>query len=283
MPELSPNVLLDDLMFPEGPRWHEDRLWFSDMHAHEVVAVDMAGVRETIVDVPNQPSGLGWLPDGRLLVVSMTDRKLMRQDPNGLVEAGDLSGLAAFHCNDMVVDSLGRAYVGNFGSDIFTGAEAKPTNVVMVTPQGEVRSVADDLEFPNGTVITPDGGTMIVAETRGRRLTASDIESGGSLSGRRVWAELDVPPDGICLDAEGCIWVAAPGNPGGFVRVAEGGEVRQRIDLTERGGFACMLGGPDRRTLFMLEAFASNPDRIRGAGNGRIRTVRVDVPGAGWP
>ncbi len=283
MPELNPEVLLDNLMFPEGPRWREDRLWFSDMHAHEVVAVDMAGARETIVNVPNQPSGLGWLPDGRLLVVSMTDRKLMRLDPDGLNEAADLSDLAPFHCNDMVVDSLGRAYVGNFGSDIFTGAEAKPTNLVMVTPQGEVRSVAGDLEFPNGTAITPDGGTMIVAETRGRRLTAFDIESDGSLSGRRVWAELDVPPDGICLDAEGCIWVAAPGNPGAFVRVAEGGEVRQRIDLAERGGFACMLGGPDRRTLFMVEAFASNPDRIKGPGNGRIRTVRVEVPGAGWP
>ena len=283
MSELKPEVLLDDLMFPEGPRWHDGRLWFSDMHAHEVVAVDMEGNRETIVEVPNQPSGLGWLPDGRMLVVSMTDRRLMRLDADGLVEAGDMSSLAPFHCNDMVVDSQGRAYVGNFGSDIFTGEEAKSTNLVMVTPGEEARSVADDLMFPNGTVITPDGRTMIVAETRGRRLTAFDIESDGSLSGRRVWAELDVPPDGICLDAENCIWVAAPGNPGAFVRVAEGGEVKQRIDLAERGGFACMLGGPDRRTLLMLEAHAANPDRIRGRGNGRITMVRVDVPGVGLP
>ena len=270
-------------MFPEGPRWHEGRLWFSDMHAHEVVAVDMDGNRETIVEVPTWPSGLGWLPDGRMLVVSMTDRKLLRLDPDGLVEAGDMNEFATFHCNDMVVDGQGRAYVGNFGADIFSGQEPQNANLVMVTPDGKAQVAASDLMFPNGTVITPDGGTLIVAETRGSRLTAFDVANDGSLSNRRVWAELDVFPDGICLDAENCIWVAAPRSPGAFVRVAEGGEVRDRIDLEERGGFACMLGGPDRRTLFMLEAMSSNPDQIEGPGNGQIRTVEVEVPGVGWP
>ncbi|MDP6452535.1 MAG: SMP-30/gluconolactonase/LRE family protein [SAR202 cluster bacterium] len=283
MPNSTPEILLGDLMFPEGPRWHEGRLWFSDMHAHEVVAVDMEGNRETIAEVPTWPSGLGWLPDGRMLVVSMTDRKLLRLDPDGLVEAGDMSEFATFHCNDMVVDGQGRAYVGNFGADIFSGQKPRNANLVMVTPEGQASVAATDLMFPNGTVITPDGGTMIVAETRGQRLTAFDVADDGSLSNRRVWAELDVWPDGICLDAENCIWVAAPRAPGAFVRVAEGGEVRDRIDLEDRGGFACMLGGPERRTLFMLEAFGSNPDQIEGPGNGQIRTVEVEVPGVGWP
>ena len=283
MPNGEPELLLDGLLFPEGPRWHDERLWFSDMHAHEVVAVDLAGNRETIVEVPNQPSGLGWLPDGRMLVVSMTDRKLLRLDREGLVEVAGLGDLASFHCNDMVVDGQGRAYVGNFGSDIYEGQERQDANLVMVTPGGEARIVASGLMFPNGTVVTPDGGTLIVAESMGRRLTAFDIQDDGSLSNRRVWAELDVPPDGICLDTENCVWVAAPGNPGSFVRVAQGGEVQDRISLEHRGGFACALGGPDRRTLFLLEAFASNPARIRDRTNGQIRIVEVEVPGAGWP
>lgn len=284
MAQRSPRVLLDGLVFPEGPRWHEGRLWFSDMHAYEVVAVDLEGRRETIVEVPNQPSGLGWLPDGRLLVVSMTDRKLLRLDPGGLAVHADLSDLAPFHCNDMVVDAQGRAYVGNFGFNTFAGEEPRATCLIMVSPDGEARVVADGLLFPNGTVITPDGGTLIVAESRGRRLTAFAVSPDGLLSNPRVWAQLDVPPDGICLDAEGCIWVAVPTNPGGFIRVTEGGEIKERIDLADRGGFACMLGGADRRTLFLLEAFTSRPDAMRERrGNGRIRVVEVDVPGTGLP
>ena len=283
MADYTPRPLLDNLVFPEGPRWHQGRLWFSDMHAHEVVAVGLEGKRETIAEVPNQPSGLGWLPDGRLLVVSMTDRKLLSLESGGLIEFADMSELTPFQCNDMVVDATGRAYVGNFGVARLGGSEPMPTTLILVTPQGEPRVVADGLMFPNGTVVTPDGRTLIVAESRGRRLTAFDVEDDGSLANRRVWAELDGPPDGICLDTEGCIWVAVPGSPGRFMRVAEGGKVRDRIDLEERGGFACMLGGPERRTLFMLEAFAANPERIRGPGNGRIRTVEVAVPGTGWP
>lgn len=280
---LTPTILLDDLMFPEGPRWHGGKFWFSDMHAHEVVSVDLTGRRETVVSVPNQPSGLGWLPDGRLLVVSMTDRKVMRLDPAGLVEHAGLSAFATFHCNDMVVDAQGRAYVGNFGSDIFTGQAPAAAILVLVTPDGAARVVAADLMFPNGMVITPGGRTLIVAETFGRRLTAFDIAADGSLSNRRVWAQLDVPPDGICLDAENCIWVAVPANPGAFIRVAEGGAIKDRIDVEDRGAYACALGGPQRRTLLMLEAVTATPADIRGRGNGRLRTVEVGVPGAGLP
>ena len=275
-------VLLDGLVFPEGPRWFEGRLWFSDMHAHEVVAVDLDGRRETIVEVPNQPSGLGWLPDGRLLIVSMVDRKLLRLDPDGLYEVADLSALAPFHCNDMVVDAAGNAYVGNFGFDLGAGEEPRTTTMVRVTPDGEASVAADDLMFPNGTVITPDGKTLIVGESWGRRLTAFDVEGDGSLTNRRVWADLGEPPDGICLDAEGCVWVAVPTLPGAVARVAEGGEVRERIDVAEFGVYACMLGGPERKTLFTLEAKTSAPEP--GAPRtARIRAFEVEVGGAGLP
>ena len=291
MGERTPTVLLDDLWFGEGPRWHEGRLWFSDMHAHEVAAVTPEGERERIVSVDGRPSGLGWLPDGRLLVVSMEDRKILRLDPGGLVEYADLSALATWHCNDMVVDSQGRAYVGNFGSEMGDVS----ANLVLVSPDGAVRVVAEDLAFPNGSVITPDGSTLIVAETWGLRLTAFDIQADGSLADRRLWAELDVPPDGICLDAEGAIWVAAitfePDGmgadvelaSGGFVRVAEGGAELARIASRDRSGFACMLGGPDGRTLFMIEAREHDVAKMDGPGNGRIRVVQVDAPRAGLP
>ena len=275
-------VLLNGLVFPEGPRWHEGRLWFSDMHAHEVVAVDMDGNRETIVEVPQQPSGLGWLPDGRLLVVSMVDRKLLRLDPDGLYEVADISQYAPYHCNDMVVDAEGNAYIGNFGFNFQEGESPRATTIVLVTPDGDARVVADDIEFPNGTVITPDGKTLIVGESMGQRLTAFDIEPDGSLSNQRVWADHGFPPDGICLDAEGCIWVAVP-RPGGFLRVAEGGDVRARVDLEGWGGYACMLGGDEGRTLFLLEALTATPEEMSGRGNGRIRTMEVDAPRAGLP
>lgn len=279
-------VLLDGLVFPEGPRWYEGRLWFSDMHAHEVVAVDLDGVRETIVEVPNQPSGLGWLPDGRLLIVSMTDRKLLRLDPDGLYEVADVSAHAPWHCNDMVVDAEGNAYIGNFGFDLAAQAEPRATTIVRVTPDGEASVVADGLEFPNGTVITPDGKTLIVGESWGRRLTAFDIADDGSLTNRRVWADLAKngvgPPDGICLDAEGCIWVAVPTLPGAAARVAEGGEVVERIEVEEFGVYACMLGGPERKTLFTLEAKTSQPEP-GDPRTARIRAFEVEVGGAGLP
>ena len=280
---VAPELLLDGLIFPEGPRWRDGRLWFSDMHAHEVVAVDARGDRETIVEVPGRPSGLGWLPDGRLLVVSMEDRRVLRLDAGRLSEHADLSALAEFHLNDMVVDARGRAYVGNFGFDLHGGARTRRTCLLLVPPDGPPRVVAEDLAFPNGSVVTPDGATLIVAESFGKALTAFDIEPDGGLARRRIWATLDFNPDGIALDAEGCIWCANPIAPGGFRRVAPGGEIVQRIDLPDRGGFACALGGADRRTLFLLEAIEPSPHENPQRGNGRIRTLRVDVPGAGIP
>jgi len=191
-------ILLDGLLFPEGPRWHEEKLWFSDMQGLHVMTVDLDGNTEKIVKVQSSPSGLGWLPDGRLLVVSMTDRRLLRLDGIELVEIADLRDLASFHCNDMVVDKLGRAYIGNFGFDLSAGAPIEPAEIVMVSPDGTARVVAQDLYFPNGTVITPDDRTLIVAETWGNCLTAFDIESDGTLKNRRIWAKLnDVYPDGI--------------------------------------------------------------------------------------
>jgi sugar lactone lactonase YvrE len=273
-------VVLDGLAFPEGPRWHEDRLWFSDMHAHEVLALDPStGVVETIVEVPRCPSGLGWLPDGTLLVVSMEDRMLMRYDGDRLQRHADLSPWATFHCNDMVVDAQGRAYVGNFGFDLHSRADPTPAVMVRVDPDGTAQPVADDLQFPNGTVITPDGSTLVVGESWGGRLTAFDIAADGSLSNRRVWAQLDgAVPDGICLDAEGAIWVASPLS-NEVVRVREGGEVTERVAL-DRGAFACMLGGT---TLYVCTAQSSDPVESAQQRSGRIESIEVSVPGAGLP
>jgi sugar lactone lactonase YvrE len=278
----TPELLLQGLMFPEGPRWRDGRLYFSDMYAHEVVAVDLDGTRETVVRVATQPSGLGWLPDGRMLIVSMVDRKVLRLEGEALVEHADLSDIATFHTNDMVVDAQGRAYVGNFGFDLNGGGKVCAARLACVTPDGQARVVADDLMFPNGMVITPDAKTLIVGESFGGRLTAFEIAGDGSLSQRRVWADLGTPPDGICLDDEGCVWVAVPMNPGAFLRVAEGGRIRERIALDTDGAFACMLGGPRDKTLFLLEAHTSNPAEM-APGNGRIRMVEVDVARAGRP
>ena len=275
-------VLLDGLVFPEGPRWHEGKLWFSDMHAHRVMTVDLDGKVETIVEVPQQPSGLGWLPDGRLLVVSMSDRRLLRLDPDGLTEAANLGDLVSYPLNDMVVDQQGRAYIGNFGFDLHNQEPFAPAEIILVTPDGRARIVADNLAFPNGSVITPDMDTFIVGESRGRCLTAYDIEPDGSLSHRRIWAQLEgALPDGISLDAEGAIWVASPISSE-VLRVHEGGEVSQRIKITTQA-FACMLGGQDRRTLFILTAESSNREKAKESVSGRIEIVEVEVPGAGLP
>ena len=275
-------VLLDGLVFPEGPRWRNGRLWFSDIHAHRVMTVDLNGYAETVVEVPGRPSGLGWLPDGRLLIVSMTDRHLLRLDSTGLAVVADLRALVSGDCNDMVVDRQGRAYIGNVGFDFIAGQGYAPGEIVMVTPDGKARVVAADMAFPNGTVITPDGRTLIVGESLGFRLTAFDIEPDGTLARRRVWAQLDkAVPDGICLDAEGAIWVASPVSAE-VLRVREGGEVTDRIPVDTQA-FACMLGGPDRRTLFVLTAVTWHPEEARAHATGRIEVVEVDVPGAGLP
>jgi sugar lactone lactonase YvrE len=280
----SGRILLDGLAFPEGPRWHEGRLWFSDMHSCVVIAVDEDGQREDIVRVDACPSGLGWLPDGRLLVVSMNDRRLLCLEADGsLREVADLSGLAKFHCNDMVVDREGRAYVGNFGFDFTSGDKPATTDLILVTPEGQARIVAKDLAFPNGTVITDDGNTLIVGESFGAKLSAFDIEADGALSNRRVWAELTgAVPDGICLDAAGAIWVASPASAE-VLRVVEGGEVTDRISVAPHQAFACMLGGSDGKTLFVCTAGSADAAVCIENRDGRIETFSVDVERAGLP
>lgn len=280
--------LAGGVRFGEGPRWHAGELWFSDMYDHAVKTVDATGRVEVKLEIPGQPSGLGWLPDGRLLVVSMLDRCVLRLETDRLVVHADLSEIATFHCNDMVVDADGRAYVGNFGFDLHHAEStrdfsiAAPAALAVVEPDGRVGVAATDLLFPNGTVITPDGSTLVIAESMGRRLTAFDRAADGSLSGRRVWADLgERLPDGICLDADGAIWVADAGSPS-CVRVAEGGEVLDVIDTGDHC-FACMLGGPAGTTLFMLTSASSHPDRIAAAPTGRVLVTEVSSPRAGRP
>ena len=284
-------TLLDGLSFGEGPRWHQGRLWFSDFYRHEVVAVDLDGNRERIVEVPQQPSGLGWLPDGDLLVVSMLDRKLLRFDGSTLSEHGDLGNFATGPCNDMVVDAEGRAYVGNFGFDRHRGEQPRDAMLTLVDADGRVSVAADGLAFPNGTVITPDGSTLIVGETLANRLTAFDRDSAtGRLSNRRVWADLSGDatttgphyPDGICLDAEGAIWVTDPRGDA-VLRVHEGGAISDWVPTGEgRFSFAAMLGGVDGRTLFVVTNTGSGPDNVTRS-DGRIEITTVEVPGAGRP
>lgn len=276
-------VVADGLRFGEGPRWHDGRLWFSDMHAGWVCALAPDGTLERVVEVEHEPSGLGWLPDGRLLVVSMQDRRLLRREADGsLVTHGDLSAFATFHCNDMVAAADGTAWVGNFGFDLHGGGEPCTANLIRVDPDGTVSLAAEELMFPNGTVITPDGATLIVGESFAGRLTAFEIAPDRSLTNRRVWAQLPEGkvPDGICLDAEGGIWVASPTSDD-CLRVLEGGEVTDVVEL-DRGAFACMLGDDDRRTLYICTAKDSDPAKT-DARTARIERVRVDVPGAGLP
>ncbi|MEM7403776.1 MAG: SMP-30/gluconolactonase/LRE family protein [Pseudomonadota bacterium] len=270
------------LSFPEGPRWHAGALYFSDFYTQSVHRLTPEGVLTTVAVVERQPSGLGWLPDGRLLVVSMLDRRVLRQEPDGtLVEHADLSAVATWHCNDMVVDGTGRAYVGNFGFDTHGEAEPRGADLSCVLPDGQVSVAARDLQFPNGTVVTPDGQTLVIGETRGRCLTAFDIAPDGTLSGRREWADLGRHfPDGIALDAEGAIWVADPRN-NCVIRVHEGGHISARFDL-DRGAYACALGGEERRTLYVCAATGSG-EHARQRRDGQILAFRVDVPGAGWP
>ena len=284
-------ILAEGLYFGEGPRWRDGRLWFSDFHAHAVKSVSLAGDVRTEVELNDQPSGLGWTPDGALLVVSMVRRQLLiRRGDGALAVHADLARVAAGHCNDMVVDAQGRAYVGNFGFDFgariaahgMQGAmvDAPTAKLALVLPDGEVRAAAEGLHFPNGSVITPDGRTLIVAETLASCLTAFDIGPDGDLSNRRVWAPTPGAPDGIALDAAGAIWVASPGGQG-CVRIAEGGEVLGAVDPGQPC-YACMLGGDDGRTLFMLTAppMGQNP---AAAPLGKVSVATVDVPHAGLP
>lgn len=285
-------VLTGGLYFGEGPRWHEGRLWFSDFYDHAVKSMDATGRVRVEHRFDDQPSGLGWLPDGRLLVVSMRERKVLRQEGDGFVLHADLSGLAPHLCNDMVVDGVGRAWVGNFGFDLDAAmerggpeavlADHPTTNLVRVDPDGSVHLASAAMHFPNGSVVTPDGKTLIVAETLGMCLTAFDIEPDGGLANRRVWAQVGQrAPDGICLDADGNLWVANALAPE-CVRFARGGEVLQVVE-TSQNCYACMLGGADGRDLFMVTAQSSDREAAGAERTGRIETTRVDSPGVGWP
>ncbi len=279
-------TITDGHTFLEGPRWRDGRLVMSDFFTGRVLSLDPdSGDLETLVQLDGDwPSGLGWLPDGRLLVVSMQRRRLLRQEADGsVVVHADLAELASFHCNDMVVDAAGRAFVGNFGFDLHVPEPVPATaELIRVDPDGTATVVDDEMRFPNGSVITPDGSTLIVGQSMGSDLVAFTIEPDGSLTDKRVWADLgELVPDGICLDAEGAVWFADP-RVGGVHRVAEGGEILQTVD-TDRPAFACMLGGPDRRTLFALTAATSHPDTAPEARSARVEAVEVDVPGAGLP
>jgi sugar lactone lactonase YvrE len=280
MPE--PHILMTGLVFPESPRWHDDRLWLADWGTQELVAADLQGESEVIAQVESFPFCIDWLPDGRLLIVSGRDGLLQRMEQDGsLVIHADLTSLASHSWNEIVVDGGGNAYVNTIGFD-FPEGEFATGIVALVTPDGSVRQVADDVAFPNGMVVTPDNGTLILAESYGARLTAFDIAPAGGLTNRRVWADLDGgAPDGICLDAEGAVWYGDVPNRR-CVRVREGGEVLQTIGL-DRGCFACALGGADGRTLFLIANEWGGPQGMaNGAPMGQVLTTEVPVPGVGW-
>jgi len=289
----SAKVLTGGISFGEGPRWRDGRLWFSDFYDHAVKSVSAGGELRIEFEIDDQPSGLGWMPNGDLLVVSMTKRRVLRRGGDGALSVhADLSGIATWHCNDMVVDAWGRAYVGNFGFDLdaamgergFEGVVANHTSakLALVEADGTVRLAAEDLHFPNGSMISPDGKTLIVGETFAGRLSAFDIGADGALSNRREWASI-LPriPDGACLDAEGAAWVANPAAPE-CVRVAEGGKVLEVIE-TSAPCFACMLGGEDGRTLFMLTSRPATAEEGDGKPRGWIETVTVEAAHAGRP
>jgi len=291
-------TLVSGMSFTECPRWHEGRLYFSDFYTHRVLAAGLDGTVETVAHVPGQPSGLGFLPDGRLLIVSMRDRRILRREADGtLVEHADLSKLAPWHTNDMVVDEAGRAWVGNFGFDLMGGAPATTTVLVCVEPDGKARVAAEGLGFPNGMVITPDGKTLIVAETTMNRLSAFTI-CGGELGERRTWAAFgpapsttdvaetvkraEVAPDGICLDAEGAVWVADAAH-GRLVRVVEGTGIVEELKVPKGGVFACMLGGEDGRTLFACAAPTFAEAEASAHHRASIVMTQVKTPHAGRP
>jgi len=286
-------VFLGGLGFPEDPRWHEGMLWFSDMDTRQVMKSDLEGNAEIVVLVEGIPSGLGWLPDGRLMVVSMRDRKLMRLDPSGLVEVADLWNLSSFHCNDMVVDQKGNAYIGNFGFDFEGLKPFAPGEIIYVPYKGTPRVVAYGLAFPNGMAITSDGKTLVVSETLGERVTAFDIESDGSLGYRRTWAALEkMTPDGITMDAEDAIWMASPISRGVY-RVKEGGEICEKISVSQQA-YSCTLGGSDWKTLliatsrplrelFVLKDAPLDSSLVTSEGEGRFEKCQVDVRGVGSP
>ncbi|OBF36848.1 gluconolactonase [Mycobacterium sp. ACS1612] len=267
--------LANGFCFGEGPRWFEGLLWFSDMLGEAVHTVNLHGDMTKLPLAGDAPSGLGFRPDGSLLIASTEKRQVLRYDGETIAAVADLSDLVPANLGDMVVDAAGRAYVGS---------QARQAGVIArVDVDGAVAVVAEDLDFPNGMAITPDGATLVVAESTGRRLTSFTIASDGSISGRRVFADdLDGPPDGICLDAEGGVWTSMT-LAHRFDRIVEGGEVTDRVPIGDRIAIACTLGGPERRTLFMLSSTSAYPERLVGTRLSRLDATVVDVPAAGLP
>jgi sugar lactone lactonase YvrE len=281
----EPKTLMTGIVFGEQPCWHDGRLWFSDWGTQEVIAVDLEGNSEVVLKGSSFPMCVDWLPDGRLLLVSARDGLLLRREPNGsLVTHADLNPVSQPAAdNELVVDGRGNAYVNGGGFDLMAGEEFAPGIVALVTPDGSARQVADGIAFPNGMHVTPDNSTLVVAESYAKRLTAFDIGANGGLSNRRVWADLeDGVPDGICIDAEGAVWYGDVPNKR-CVRVREGGEVLETIEL-DRGCFACALGSADRRTLFMMATEWNGPENmLTGPRTGQVLTLEAPAPGAGWP
>jgi sugar lactone lactonase YvrE len=301
MGERELQTLLDGGSFFEGPRWRDGRWWVSDFYNERVLAVSTDGSAEEVMHVEQRPSGLGWMPDGSLLVVSMKDHRILRQDPDdgAVSEHADLSAHCGGNLNDMVVDSQGRAFAGDFGFDLMAGADPAPTSLKRVDPDGTVTVVAEDLYFPNGMVITPDGMSLMVGESAASRYTAFAILDDGSLDQRRVWAQVApepslasmaewqasvrFAPDGCCLDVEGHIW-SADAVGARCVRIAPGGDVVEEIRMPDGlGCFACMLGGEDGRTLLLCAAPDFGETSRAGQAGGVLFTTQVDAPHAGLP
>lgn len=284
MTTLRLEPFVDGYTFLEAPRWHDGRLWVSDFFSGRVLTLGQDGTATDVVTVDGMPGGLGFLPDGTPLVISQVQRKVYRI-LNGTLELhADIGHIATGMANDMVVTEDGTAFVGNHGFDMSTGEEPRPAALACITADGQVSVAADDLIFPNGAVVTPDGATLLIAESFAHRITAFNLSSDGGLSGRRVWAQMDesLTPDGICLDEEGCVWA---GNPlaGRFIRVREGGEITDEIPTDGRWAVACVFGGDDRRTLYCLHAETSMEDQPKGISQAAIGTIRLGVGGAGTP
>ena len=277
-------MLADGFIFLEGPRWHDNQLWLSDMRGETVYTLSEAGKRSKVASFPKHPSGINFLPDGRVVIVSMQDRKLMQVEAGGkLSEYADLSTMVSYDINDSVCDASGNIYVGNFGYDLLAGEAPKTADLIMVAMSGQSKVVASGLEFPNGAVITPDGRTLIIAETFGHKLSAFDRAADGSLSNRRVWAHLgERTPDGICLDAEGAVWVSSFVTSE-FVRVLPDGSIGDSIVTPGKRAVACNLGGADGRTLFGLTFAGELADLGSGKPLAAVEVCRVEVAAAGSP
>ena len=281
MTQLS--LIFSDLRFPEGARWHEERLWFSDMHTGQVFKANpLARTLEEVAVVDDQPSGLGWLPDGSLLVSCMLDRKVRRLGADGqLADFADLSAHTDAPVNDLVTDQVGRTFLGGFGYDLYADAPQRPGPIFRIDADGTAAPVADDLVFPNGMVFLPGTSTLVVAETWGARLTAFDVDDQGALVNKRVWAELPSgsTPDGLCVDAAGGVWVSSIATSE-FLRVEAGGRLTQTITVEGRCATDCVLGGPGGTTLFLLTANSWQPSETT-TREGRIEAIEVTVPASG--